>query len=95
MGRVTTPKYRVVVVADGAYLTPFTWNREYGRANEANLERFVATYNASFEPGEINYHEGSPQVVIHKATLVRQADDEVIATYEDLPSESWLARNPG
>lgn len=80
MGRSYTPKYRVKVTAHGAHLTDFVWNKDYGRANEANLAKFVATYNESFAPGGVNYHGGTI-IRISSAVIIRQADDEVIATY--------------
>jgi hypothetical protein len=83
MGRSYTPKYRVKVTAVGAHLTDFIWNREYGRVGEANLKKFVAAYNESFEPGGCNFHgDGETTVIrITAAVIIRQSDDEVIATY--------------
>ena len=65
MGRSTTPKYIVVTRTNdvGHKLTPFAWRTraQYGRpgdgiANDANLAKFVAGYNKSFEPGGANAH---------------------------------------
>ena len=81
MGRSTTPKYIVVTETndDGHKLTPFAWQTRAkhnrpgdGIANDANLAKWVAGYNKSFEPGGANEHLSDAVgfvVVIHHATI--------------------------
>ena len=65
MGRSTTPKHVAVIRTNdkGHAFTPFAWRprAKYGIpgdgvANAKNLAKFVAGYNASFEPGGTNAH---------------------------------------
>jgi len=65
MGRTTTPKHVAVFKTnDKAHaMTPFAWRprAQYGRpgdgvANEKNLAKFVAGYNASFKADGANAH---------------------------------------
>lgn len=65
MGRSTTPKHVAIFKTNdtGHTLTPFAWRprAQYGRpgdgvANEKNLAKFVAGYNASFAAGGSNEH---------------------------------------
>ena len=71
MGRTTTPKYAVHVrTSDGSHMTPIAWRvrAQYGRPGdgmptEANLAKWVAGYNASFEPGGVNEAVGCRIVV--------------------------------
>ena len=47
MGKIITPKYRVVVESNTR--ETFTWRaKQQGKPNAANLQKFVDTYQASF-----------------------------------------------
>jgi len=50
-----------------------------GKPTEANLAKWVAVYNASFQPGGVNQHAGPLTIV--SAKIVRQADYRIMAEY--------------
>ena len=87
MGRTMTPAYRVECTATGYGLTPMAWHvaprgqmvgAGYGKPTTANLEKFVADLNASFQPGGVNPLPGCRVVT---ARIVRQSDGQVMARY--------------
>lgn len=86
MGRIRTPAYRVELKTLGFYLTPAAWNirgdglvHGNGKPTHANLKKYVESIHKSFEPGGANAHIGYLRII--RATIIRQADDEVMATW--------------
>lgn len=53
MGKSVTPKYRLMVVEHGHYISPMAWN---GRANEKRLADWIAKYIDSLKVGGCNEH---------------------------------------
>lgn len=94
MGRSTTPKHVAVFKTNDKThgMTPFAWRprAQYGIpgdgiANDANLAKFVAGYNASFEPGGTNEHLSDAVgfiVRIHHAAIYENcAGGAMVAEY--------------
>ena len=82
MGKSITPKYRVEIRTNSAKwgITPMAWNgAQDGRANAANLAKYVAGFNASTVAGGVNGHLDGLKITA--ATLIRQSDAEVIAEF--------------
>lgn len=83
MGRVVTPTYRVEYRVNSGYHTLQCWDsKSYGRATEANLEKWRQALNKSFAPGGVNYHVSEDNgVVVHvsSAKIIRQSTNEVVA----------------
>ena len=71
-----TPTYRLELTATGGTYTPSAWS---GRATAARLAHYIADFEASTRSDGVNAHLGI--VHVWNAQIVRQADDEVVATY--------------
>lgn len=95
MGRSTTPKHVAVFKTNdtGHSMTPFAWKprAKYGipgdgAPNAKNLAKFVAGYNASFEPGGANAHlseaVGFTVRIWHAAIYENCAGGEMVAEYK-------------
>ena len=91
MGRSITPKYRVETVCVGSMNTPCAWRPEYGQPTEANLAEYVRRTNESVKPGGCNEHIGRAfgveRSMVIKATIIRQSDNTVMASYKDI--QGW------
>lgn len=62
----------------------FYWCKEWGRANEKNLEKFMAGYNKSFQESGVNYLlsvNAGYIMYAHRSRIVRQVTGEVVATW--------------
>jgi len=94
MGRSTTPKHVAVFKTNdkGHAMTPFAWRprAQHGRpgdgvANEKNLAKFVAGYNASFEADGTNAHlseaVGFTVWITHAAIYENRAGGALVAEY--------------
>jgi len=80
MGTSLTPTYRVEFRIAGSYWTPSAWNvKRDGRPTDEKLATYVADLEASTREGGCNAHLGA--TVVFGATIVRQSDDEVVASY--------------
>lgn len=80
MSRVVTPAYRIEFRVAGAHWTPSAWNgKRDGRPTDAKLADHVAALEASTRPGGVNEHLG--ETVVFSARVVRQSNDEVVASY--------------
>lgn len=82
MGRSTTPAYRVEIVESVGNFSNFGWDKKetkhFGKPNIESLKKFIESYNESFGPNGVNSHIGGK---ICAAQLVRQSNNDVIATY--------------
>jgi hypothetical protein len=59
MGKSFTPKYAVVIHDSAKGRVEMSWDgKRHGRANAANLQKFVEAYGASLKPGGVNAHLG-------------------------------------
>jgi hypothetical protein len=85
--RDTTPTYVVMIHVPGVRYTPAAWNcRRDGRPTEANLRKYVESFEASTRPGGANAHLGEETVAF--ARLMRNdGSREVVAYYSgwDVP----------
>ena len=84
MGRSVTPTYRVEIESTpDCHMTAAIWRKEYGRPTEANIKVYVEKFNESLKPGGCNEHIGKahPESRMLGATIVRQADGKVMASY--------------
>lgn len=95
MGRSTTTKHVAIFKTNdtGHVITPFAWRprAQYGRpgdgvANEKNLAKFVAGYNASFEADGSNAHlseaVGFTVRIWYAAIYENCADGALVAEYK-------------
>ena len=72
MARSETATYRTEFVVYGpAYLTAQAWNPAAGRPTSANLAAYVAIL------------EAQEDVIIAEAAIIRQSNDDVVASYSD------------
>lgn len=84
MGRIVTPKYRIEILHTNdrrGNFAPCAWRREYGRANQANLERWRQNQNRSYLPDGINHHiSDSAGFIVHisRARIVNQLTGNVV-----------------
>lgn len=82
MGRTTTPAY-VVQIADGRYrYAGSAWVvATDGKPTEANLRRYVESFEASTRPGGANAHLGEVRVL--RASIRRNVPaGQTVATYQ-------------
>lgn len=80
MGRSRTFTYALhVTTFQPGRVTPIGWERDFGPATDAGLARFVADFEAATRPGGVNAHLG--ELTVSSATLVRQRDGAVVASY--------------
>lgn len=81
MGRSYTPKYRVEMVLNNNARTfeTIAWDKRYGRATKVNLEKLIASIEASTRLGGVNAHLG-PKTYI-SATIVNQKTGDLVAFY--------------
>ncbi len=57
MGKIITPKYRLILECPGMSLTPFGWSvKDDGKPTAANLEKYVMAFAKSLENGGANAH---------------------------------------
>jgi hypothetical protein len=93
MPRDRTSKYAVTLTAPGYAFTPSLWLvRRDGRPTDANLARYVASFEASTGPGGPNAHLGAQQMtsatvrVISAVIRLNQAGGSVVARYQAKPA---------
>lgn len=82
MGRTTTPTFRLEMQDANPYhnYSGQRWDtKNAGRPNDANLAKDIAHFEASTREGGCNAHLG--EITITKATVIRQSNNEVVATY--------------
>lgn len=85
MGKSYEPTYRVEVTQSVRFKVTMGWDtKSWGRASAANLEKWVKTYNKSFQPGGVCAHLSEPSGIvphIYKAQIVRQSNNDIEYTY--------------
>lgn len=86
MSRHSTPAFRLVFTSATNALgrpigmTAQGWTvKTNGRPTAASLAKYIAALEASSLPGGCNAHCGA--MYVNRASLVRQASGEVVATY--------------
>lgn len=86
MGRSTTPKHRIEFRDSSRKTQAVAWNTKwYGRANQNNLDQWVARYNGELELGGINDHISKALgfvPYITSAKIVNQKTDQTVAEYQ-------------
>lgn len=89
----TLPKYTVAVTTNvpNCGITPAIWRVRargpipgYGKPNRANLQRYIAQFNASLEAGGANAHlrEQWPNFAITSGTIIVQESGEELVYVE-------------
>jgi len=84
MGRSYTPTFRVVPETNGFHMTNACWDsKRYGRPSEKTAREYVQKFNESLQPDGCNSHIGKayPTARMIGCQIVRQATDEVVASY--------------
>jgi hypothetical protein len=84
MGHSSTPTFRTEYKVKSGYgcITPSAWNtKQAGRPSDTNLSKNMDLWKESFTNGA-NKHVYNGQFPIVSAKVVRQSNDEVVATWE-------------
>jgi hypothetical protein len=83
MGKTTTTKYQIrIEVKSGPGHMPMSWNcKRDGRPTEANLRRWVESYEASTRPGGVNAHLG-PETITRARILLNDGSGKLVAEYK-------------
>lgn len=78
-------KYQVTVTVPGRRYSPASWNcKRYGRPTEANLRKYVESFEASTRPGGCNAHLGI-EVVARAEVRLNDGSGKVVAEYKREP----------
>lgn len=83
-GRSTTPKYVVDVELKNPRWrsTSSAWKvKEYGKAEEKNLAKWVKMFNKSVKPGGVNDHLGDDHIIIWAGLRTNKVGDPYIAEW--------------
>ncbi len=94
MGYSTTPTYRVEMSTPGYFISAAPWRvkgygriRGSGKPTTENLERYIREFELSTQGEGVNKHLGATKIT--RARIIRQADGEVMATYENNGEAHW------
>jgi hypothetical protein len=81
MSQTLTSKYQVRIFSPAHNYSPASWNcRRDGRPTDANLARYVESFEASTRPGGVNAHLGETRI-LRAVIAVNEYGGDVVARY--------------